>query len=143
MAASSEPIVPSTSISVGLLIAELLNSDAAVAAIATKVYPVVAEEKAVLPYVCFRRAEFDRTLNKPGGADAVSVECLCYAKSYGESIRLAEAVRACLDHKQATYSENGTAVLVARSMDLIGAEEGWADDAYAQSLVFLVRINNV
>ena len=140
MAAPANPI---TSLSVGLLIRDLLSNDSSVGSIATRIYPVIAEENAQLPYVCYRRAEFDRTLNKPGGADAVTVECLCYAKSYAESIRLAEAVRACLDHQQATYLVDNAAVLVARSIDLTGAEEGYADDAYAQSLVFTVRVNNV
>lgn len=132
--------------SVGLLIYSLLSSDEAIAAKATRIYPVVAEEDARLPYICYRRAEFDRNLAKgPGqGADVVSVEFLCYAKSYKESIELAEMVRAALDHKQATYedSENNRS-LVARSIDLAGAEEGYADDAYAQSLVFTIRVNNV
>lgn len=125
------------------MVYDLLSGDADVMAIANRVYPVVAETDAELPYVCYRRAGMDRGLNKSGGADAVSVECICYAATYAESIALAEAVRACLDHQQAVYAEDGTALLNARSIDLIGAEEGWATDAFAQSLVFSVRVNNV
>ena len=112
---------------------------------ATKIYPVVAEANAQLPYVCYRRANFDRQLAKgPGqGADTVAVEMLCYAKTYAESIDLAEAVRACLDHQSAVYDDGEGHKLAARSIDLEGSEEGWEDDAYAQSLVFTVRVNNV
>ena len=39
-----------------------------------------------------------------------------------------------------TNANNQT--LRARSIDLEGSEEGWADDAFAQSLVFTVRVNN-
>ena len=145
MDAQSEPIPPMTSLSVGLLVKSLLSTDASIAAKATKIYPVVAEQDAKLPYVCYRRADFDRNYAKgPGqGADAVTVEILCYASSYKESIELAEMVRDCLDHKQATYEDSANnRSLVARSIDIVGAEEGWADDAYAQSLVFTIRVNN-
>ena len=127
------------------MVYQLLSQDTAVAAKATKIYPVVAEADAKLPYICYRRANFDRQVAKgPGqGADAVAVELLCYGKSYAESIELAEAVRDCLDHKQATYTDPQNRTLRARSIDLEGSEEGWADDAFAQSLVFTVRVNNV
>lgn len=143
MAAQSNP-TPITSLSVGLMIRTLLEQDTAVAAKATKIYPVVAEADAQLPYVCYRRANFDRVPAKgPGqGADTVAVEILCYGKTYAESVELAEMVRACLDHQQATYTDSNSQTLVARSIDLLGSEEGWADDAYAQSLVFTVRVNN-
>ena len=72
----------------------------------------------------------------------VAVELLCYGKTYAESIELAEAARACLDHKQAVYTNSNNQTLRARSIDLEGSEEGWADDAFAQSLVFTVRVNN-
>jgi len=142
MAASSKPV---TSLSVGLLVRDLLISDERVAALATKVYPVVAEENAQLPYVCYRRANYDRQPAKgPGqGADTVALEMLCYGRTYAESIDLAEAVRACLDHQSAAYEDEDGHRLVARSIDLEGSEEGWSDDAYAQSLVFTVRVNNV
>lgn len=145
MDAQSEPVTPMTSLSVGLLVKSLLSTDVSIAAKATKIYPVVAEQDAKLPYICYRRADFDRNYAKgPGqGADAVSVEILCYASSYKESIELAELVRDCLDHKQATYDDSANnRSLVARSIDIVGAEEGWADDAYAQSLVFTIRVNN-
>lgn len=142
MAAPSNPV---TSLSVGLLVRDLLISDERVAAIATKIYPVVAEANAQLPYVCYRRANYERQVAKgPGqGADAVAVEFLCYDKTYAGSIALAEAVRACLDHQSAVYDDGEGHKLAARSIDLEGSEEGWMDDAYAQSLVFTVRVNNV
>lgn len=106
---------------------------------------MVAEANAQLPYVCYRRANFERQVAKgPGqGADTVAVEFLCYDKTYAGSIALAEAVRACLDHQSAVYDDGEGHKLAARSIDLEGSEEGWADDAYAQSLVFTVRVNNV
>lgn len=134
-----------TSLSVGLLIQDLLSSDETVSGMVTRIFPVIAEINAKLPYVCFGRTGTDRELVKgPGsGADMVTVECRCYAATYAQSIELAEAVRACLDHVQATYqSPDANGTLVARSIDLIGSEEAWEDDAFGQSLVFNVRINN-
>ena len=93
-ALSNNTPVPITSLSVGLMVYQLLSQDSNVAAKATKIYPVVAEQDAKLPYICYRRANFDRQLAKgPGqGADMVAVELLCYGKTYAESIELAEAV---------------------------------------------------
>ena len=138
------PPIPITSLSVGLMVRHLLSSDTRIASLATKIYPVVAEADAKLPYVCYRRANFERqTAKGPGqGADAVAVELLCYGRTYAESVELAEAVRDCLDHKQATYTDTKNRTLVARSIDLLGSEEGWADDAFAQSIVFTIRVNN-
>jgi len=134
-----------TSLSAGLLIRDLLVNDAGVAAITDKIFPVVAEDGVALPYICYRRGAFDGAVVKtPGAADTCTVEVMCYAATYAGSIALAEAVRAAMDNAQATYTSGEDAsaeTLVARSIRLADSEEAWADDAYAQSMTFLVRIN--
>lgn len=141
MAAPSNPI---TSLSAGLLIYDILSGSAAVAAVANKVYPVVSEAESQLPYICYRRAALEiRPVKDAQGADAVSVEVLCYASTYGASVRMAEVVRAELDGLQAEYvDEDSGEKMIARSIGLADASEGWADEAYFQSLTFTIRINN-
>ncbi len=127
--------IPRTSLSAGVIIYDILSNDADIQATVTKVFPVVADE-ANLPYTAYRRGRMEQNPAKSAiGADSTAVEVLCFASSYTESIDVAEMVRAALDHVQHT-----TGGLTMRSCTLTDAEEMWQDDAYVQSLTFIVKI---
>lgn len=128
--------IKKTSLSVGAVIRDLLIKDEAVRGFTEKVFPV-ATDSANLPYILYRRADFQHNPVKAGGpgADTVVIEVVCYADSYAKSIEMAEAVRAALDYKQG--EKDG---LIMRSCTLTGSEEGWADDAFAQQLDFTIKL---
>lgn len=131
-----------TSLSAGLLVNQILSGDAGLLTITSRIFHVIAEQGASLPYVCYRRASLDDVAVKgAAGADMCAIEIDCYASTYAGSIELAEAVRAALDNVQGTYTDNSGRKLIARSIRLTDSEEGWADDSYFQSLIFTVRIN--
>jgi hypothetical protein len=119
------------------LIRELLLERKEVSDITTRIFPVASEE-GDLPCVVYRRAALNRSpVKRPGepGAESVEIEVVCYAATYGESVTLAEEVRAALDGKQkSAYGLN------LRSCTLTDSSEGWADDAYAQQLTFNIKI---
>ena len=118
-----------------MIIYDILSNDAALQAAVTKVFPVVADE-ATLPYVAYRRGKMEQTPTKSAcGADTVTVEVLCFGSTYTESIDVAELVRSALDHVQHTVGG-----LTMRGCVLTDAEEMWQDDAYVQSLTFIVKI---
>lgn len=125
-----------TSLSAGSIIRGALLEDEAVSAITRNVFPVVVDN-ARLPYIAYRRVSFEQKAQKTGlkWADTVVEEVVCYAASYEESIRLAEAVRAALDGVQYAMGD-----MNMRSCTLTGAEEGWQADAYIQRLVFTLKI---
>lgn len=125
-----------TSLSAGSIIRGALLADEAVSAITRNVFPVVVDN-ARLPYIAYRRVSFEQKAQKTGikWADTVVEEVVCYAASYEESIRLAEAVRAALDGVQYAIGD-----LNMRCCTLTGAEEGWQADAYIQRLVFTLKI---
>ena len=125
-----------TSLSAGIIIRDILTKDADVSRIATKVFPVVTD-KAILPYVAYRRSRLEHNPVKTGmpGADKVQIEINCYSKTYEGSIELAEAVRAALDNAQGEKSG-----LAMRSCYLSDGEEFYEDDAYVQGLIFTVQI---
>lgn len=125
-----------TSLSAGVIIRDILTKDATVKSIAKKVFPVVVDN-AQLPYVAYRRSrlEHNPTKAKAPGADTVQIDVNCYAETYEQSIKLAEAVRAALDYAQG--EKDG---LVMRSCTLADGEEFYEDDAFVQSLVFKVQI---
>lgn len=125
-----------TSLSAGGIIRDLLMNDPEVKRRTNKVFPI-ATEKAVLPYILYRRAALNHNPTKAGmpGADTVQIEVVCYTAKYIEGVELAEAVRAALDYKKG--EKDG---LVMRSCTLADSDEGYDDDAFVQSLVFNVKI---
>lgn len=130
-----------TSLSIGLLVRDLLMGDPLVRSVCGKVFPVVSEAGAVLPYLCYRRGATLSTQAKGARpADSATVEVMCYASSYAGSVAMAEAVRSVLDGVQATYTAPDGARLVARSIVFDDSQESWSDDAYIQTLVFIVRV---
>lgn len=125
-----------TIISAGIAIRQLLTQSAAVKSLTHQVFPVVVDE-AVLPYVVYRRASLTQVAVKGcAGAAQAQVEVACFAATYAESVRLAEAVNAALDGQRLALPDG----LTLRSCRYVDGEEGWQDDAYMQRLVYDVRI---
>lgn len=128
--------VTKTSLSAGAIIRAVLLENAEVAARTNKVFPV-ATDSAELPYILYRRTALSASPQKQGqpGADEIQMEVICFAERYGESVELAEAVRAALDYVTAEHDGQ-----VMRSCYLAESEEAYQDDAFVQQLVFNVRI---
>ena len=125
-----------TSLSAGSIIRELLLKDPEVSKRTKKIFPV-ATDTAVLPYILYRRASMEQRPTKGGypGADAVVIEIVCYTETYVEGIELEEAVRAEIEivqEKKVDFFE--------RSCMLIDSEEGYDNDAFAQQLIFNIKI---
>lgn len=128
---------PKTSLSAGEAIRELLLSDADVKARSGgNVFPLVSPS-ANLPYIAYRRLELSANPQKSGlpGADTVGMELLCYTERYAEGVKLAESVRAVLDHLRGAGGG-----LQIRGCYLSDAEENYQGDAFVQRLVFSVKI---
>lgn len=123
-----------TSLSAGIIIYDMLTSNAEVMARANKVYPVVVDN-AQLPYIAYNRSKMEVAPAKGVGADTVQIDVRCYTAQYAEGVELAEAVRAALDFKQG--EKDG---LTMRSCTLADSSEGWEDDAYVQELNFSVKL---
>lgn len=128
--------VRKTSLSAGLIIRKILLGSEAVTQRTNKIFPVVID-KAVLPYILYRRAALEPNPTKAGqpGADAVQMEVNVYTAAYGEGVELAEAVRAALD-----YAQGEVPGLKMRSCILTDSEEGWEDDACVQNMTFTIKI---
>ncbi len=125
-----------TSLNAGAVIRALLLADAEVKKRTNKIFPI-SIDNAQLPYILYRRASLQHDPVKAGlpGADTVNMELVCYTAKYGEGIELAEAVRAALDN-----AEGESDGVIMRSCTLADSEEGYEDDAFAQRLIFSVKI---
>lgn len=129
-----------TSLSAGLMLYSLLNGDEGLKKKITKVFPVVTDN-ATLPYIAYRRTAISRNLVKGGGADTVSMEVGCFADTYAGSVELAEQVRGLLDGVQHVV-DGDSGNLVLRSCSMVDGSESYEGDAYCQTLVFEMKINN-
>lgn len=144
-----------SSISAGEIIRQCLIEDASVRLKVTKIYPII-EDKAVKPYIVYRRSGMSQNPVKAGmGADTIIMQVMIYAESYAESIEIAEAVRDCLDGAQEVHlcSDFGVSFddddfgggkegLVMRSCCLTDCQEAYMNDAYVQNLIFTIKIGN-
>lgn len=126
----------STALSAGVVLHRILSSSPSMAGKVTKVFPVVTD-KAVLPYISYRRVSLEHTAVKTGtpGADTAIVEVLCFAATYAGSVELAEAVIECLSYTQRTVSG-----VRLRSCTLVDSEETYEDEAYIQVLKFSIKV---
>lgn len=133
-----------TSLSAGDIIGQMLSEDPEVLSRAKRLWPVVADEEAIKPYIIYRRSSMEMQPQKNVmGAETVNVEVQCYADTYEDSVELAEAVKRCLDHQQCTIEyQDGeeTKTLTMRSCTLVNSSETWEHDAYAQGLLFNIKI---
>lgn len=124
-----------TSLSAGEIIGSVLAENKEVTALAKRIYPVVSEP-GNLPYIVYRRAGMEQQpVKRRPGSDTISVEVLCCAAAYAQSIELAEAVRGALDGVQ-ILAEG----LTMRSCLLADSEESWQNDAFVQQLIFAIKI---
>ena len=124
-----------TCLSAGEIIHYILTRDDEVMQRARNVFPVVSFD-AALPYIVYSRIQLEQTPHtgyRP--ADTTAIEVVCYTEQYTDGVDLAETVRAALDGVQAEVDG-----IRMRSCYLADSEEAWADDAFAQRLIFNVKI---
>lgn len=130
-----------TALSAGLLIRELLTGDPEVMKKAKKVFPVVTDEAATLPYLAYRQVDNEEARVKGHlGSELTTVEIVCYAEHYGEAVAMSEAVRNALDNKSAHYEDEEGNYLDAKAIHFAGAEDTWADDAFSKDMLFTIKI---
>ena len=129
--------VSKTSLSAGDSVNAILRESAEVRKRVTKIFPIVALDKAVLPYISYRQIDMEIDPVKQGkpGADTIQMEVVCYAAKYGECLELAEAVRDALDNIEDEH--NGLRI---RSCNLTGGTEDATADAYITQLIFTIKI---
>ena len=122
-------------LSAGKIIGNVLENNTEVRSRVTKIFPIMSN-KALLPYVYYRRVGFSQIPQKVGrGADTVVIQVACCTADYESSVELAEAVRNALDYQQAELDGQ-----VMRSCVLTDCDETWSDDAFVQNLIFTVKI---
>ena len=134
-----------TILSAGAFVVDILGGDSELAVNCNKIFPIVSEAGARLPYICYRRAGLETRQYKGGtgisSANTANFEVFCYAETEEQSLIMAERVVELLDGFEGEYTDERTGDhLVARSITLTEADEFWQDDAYCQNLTFQIKI---
>lgn len=133
-------------LSAGAMVYDVLSGDELLSEMCNKVYPIVSEVGATLPYIVYRRSNIQsravKSEDRPlSSANTAYFEVACYADSYRESMAMAERVANLLDNHSYTYTDDESgATLVARNIRLTDAEELWQYDAYSQILTFEFKV---
>lgn len=107
--------------------------------VGTRIFPEIAEQEAVTPFVIYQLQSVapEDTHDGPSKLDEVRFEFLCYADSYNEAADLGVAVRGALDRVSGTY--NGVNVESVQFND-VDVEIEYDPRRYSQVLKFTFRI---
>lgn len=108
----------------------------------TKIYPVVSDENAEMPFVVYRRTGI-RSENVKGSTafDSSTIEVSVFTKDYGQGVELMERIRAALEHTtiNCTKETNGFDMMVGCTR-MTDCEESWDADCYRQDLTVECKI---
>lgn len=133
-------LIKPSSLSVGATVRSALLADARVASMVKVIAPLAVPGETPMPYIIYGRGGYSQTPVKGvRGSDELQLDIFCIAGSYGESIAIAEAVRAALDGVQITPS---TPELVpVRGCYFSGGDgESLDGEGFVQSLAFTIRV---
>lgn len=124
-----------TSLSVGLVVYELLDVPG-VREKVSQIYPVFAFKDAEAPFICYRRVALPGEHTKKAVKDTAQIEVYIIARTYEESVEIAEAVREALDG----MSGQAECGLVLSRCWLVDADEDLQDESFIQTLIFNLEI---
>lgn len=124
-----------TSISGGFALTALLLANESIAHSITGIWPVVAPERAAMPYITYRRKNLNRKQTSAGDIDSALYDIDIFAEDYAAGVQLAEAVAQTL--ADADQPDAGI-----YSSTLVDASEGWAGDGYYQFLSYQIKFHN-
>lgn len=132
--------VKRTSLSAGLAVYPVLKE--ALGDSVTKIYPVMSDENAEMPFVVYRRTGI-RSENVKGSTafDSSTLEISVFSKDYGQGVELMERIRAALELRtiRCTKSAQGFDMVVGCTR-MVDCEESWDADCYRQDLTIECKI---
>jgi hypothetical protein len=100
-------------------------------------YPLIAENGTSYPFIIYQRDSLDSMFCKDGVyEDEVNVSVKVVTDTYNAGIDLAQSVREAMTFNNYT-SEGGTYTSL-----MVQADEEFSNDAYVQTLIFRITINN-
>lgn len=117
---------------IGSKIKEILTNDSAVTnQIQNKVFPIVANAGTDLPFVIYRRFNYEPQSNKDYKGESAEFEVKVVANKYEDSVKIADAVGDALND----YKDNDV-----EQIRLITSNEDYLDEVFVQTLNFYIEL---
>lgn len=117
---------------IGSKIKEILTNDSEVTNyINNKVFPIVANNGTDIPFVIYRRYNYEPQSNKDYKGESAEFEVRVVANKYEESVKIADAVGDALND----YKDNDV-----EQIRLITSNEDYLDEVFVQTLNFYIEL---
>lgn len=126
------------SLNIGKVIYTNLSTDSRIQGILGKrIYPVIAENNAALPFIIYKRD----TLTSNGCKDGVYEDNIIFTinivtEKYSQGVEIANLVRDILEKDMIQYEQ-----MTLEDTTIQGASESYSDDSYIQTLKFNTKIS--
>lgn len=125
-----------TSINIGKVIYNILANDETLTTLVNKrIFPLVAEQGTLYPFIIYRRTNIDTNSNKDENGEIIYVELNIVSNNYQNSVEVAEQVRKILEHKSGTYSE-----IEIDDIEINSASEEFSEDGFIQNITLKITI---
>ena len=117
---------------IGSKIKEILTNDSEVTNyINNKVFPIVANNGTDIPFVIYRRYNYEPQSNKDYKGESAEFEVRVVANKYEDSVKIADAVGDALND----YKDNDV-----EQIRLITSNEDYLDEVFVQTLNFYIEL---
>lgn len=117
---------------IGSKIKEILTNDSEVIKyIKNKVFPIVANNGTDIPFVIYRRFNYEPQSNKDYKGESAEFEVRVVANKYEDSVKIADAVGDALND----YKDNDV-----EQIRLITSNEDYIDEVFVQTLNFYIEL---
>lgn len=117
---------------IGSKIKEILTNDTEVTKyINNKVFPIVANNGTDIPFVIYRRFNYEPQSNKDYKGESAEFEVRVVANKYEDSVKIADAVGDALNN----YEDNDV-----EQIRLITSNEDYLDEVFVQTLNFYIEL---
>lgn len=117
---------------IGSKIKEILTNDSEVIKyIKNKVFPIVANNGTDIPFVIYRRYNYEPQSNKDYKGESAEFEVRVVANKYEDSVKIADAVGDALND----YKDNDV-----EQIRLITSNEDYIDEVFVQTLNFYIEL---
>ena len=133
-----------TSLSIGLLLNDILSGDTALNKMGVRVFPPKVPEGERMPWIAYRRADLQQVAVKARNDvyDSVVIEIVVHVQKYAQCIAISEAVRNVMEDGPYRYNDvTGRSIEMGQTL-FEGCDEDADLDAYIQTLRFSVKVTS-
>lgn len=127
------------SLKTGQYMVEVLNDNQELISILGegKIFPLVAKNDTLYPFVIYERVEVSTVYTKEIGHDnTVQINFRVYSDQYDQSLDIANMIRNILERKTINFPDN----IKINDIRLLATYEQFSEDGYVETLAFTTQV---